>query len=81
MAASSDTFISKGLFDWSIDECRRAAQQSIAESMPRTNTPLLILGVAEVGKAMKIVDQAAKAAGPGATWTLHACMLRGRGEY
>jgi hypothetical protein len=34
---------------------------------PATNTPLLFLGVAEVGKAMKILDQAAKAAGAGVT--------------
>jgi hypothetical protein len=34
---------------------------------PTTNAPLLFLGVAEVGKAMKILDQAAKAAGAGAT--------------
>lgn len=34
---------------------------------PTTNTPLLILGVAEVGKAMKILDQAAKAVGAGVT--------------
>jgi hypothetical protein len=34
---------------------------------PTTNTPLLILGVAEVGEAMKILDQAAKAVGAGVT--------------
>jgi hypothetical protein len=34
---------------------------------PRTNTPLLFLGVADVGKAMKILDQAAKAVGAGVT--------------
>jgi hypothetical protein len=34
---------------------------------PTTNTPLLFLGVAEVGKAMKVLDQAAKAVGAGAT--------------
>jgi hypothetical protein len=34
---------------------------------PTTNTPLLFLGVAEVGKAMKILDQAAKAVGAGVT--------------
>jgi hypothetical protein len=34
---------------------------------PTTNTPLLILGVAEVGEAMKILDQAAKAGGAGVT--------------
>jgi len=34
---------------------------------PSTNTPLLFLGVAEVGKAMKVLDQAAKAVGPGVT--------------
>jgi hypothetical protein len=34
---------------------------------PTTNTPLLILGVAEVGEAMKILDQAATAVGAGVT--------------
>jgi len=34
---------------------------------PTTNTPLLFLGVADVSKAMKILDQAAKAAGAGVT--------------
>lgn len=34
---------------------------------PTTNAPLLFLGVAEVGKAMKILDQAAKAVGAGVT--------------
>lgn len=34
---------------------------------PTTNSPLLFLGVAEVGKAMKILDQAAKAVGAGVT--------------
>jgi hypothetical protein len=34
---------------------------------PTTKAPLLFLGVAEVGKAMKILDQAAKAVGAGVT--------------
>jgi hypothetical protein len=34
---------------------------------PATNTPLLFLGVAEVGKAMKVLDQAARTAGAGVT--------------
>jgi hypothetical protein len=34
---------------------------------PTRNTPLLFLGVEEVGKAAKILDQAAKAVGVGAT--------------
>ncbi len=34
---------------------------------PARNTPLLFLGVEEVGKAAKILDQAAKAVGVGAT--------------
>jgi hypothetical protein len=34
---------------------------------PAKNTPLLFLGVEEVGKAAKILDQAAKAVGVGAT--------------
>ncbi len=34
---------------------------------PATNTPVLFLGVAEVGKATKILDQAAKAVGAGVT--------------
>jgi hypothetical protein len=34
---------------------------------PTTKAPVLFLGVAEVGKATKILDQAAKAAGAGAT--------------
>jgi hypothetical protein len=34
---------------------------------PATNAPLLFLGVADVGKAMKILDQAAKAVGAGVT--------------
>lgn len=34
---------------------------------PTTNAPLLFLGAAEVGKAMKILDQAAKAVGAGVT--------------
>ena len=34
---------------------------------PAKNTPMLFLGVAEVGKAAKILDQAAKAVGVGAT--------------
>jgi hypothetical protein len=34
---------------------------------PTKNTPILFLGVAEVGKAAKILDQAAKAVGVGAT--------------
>jgi hypothetical protein len=34
---------------------------------PSKNTPILFLGVAEVGKAAKILDQAAKAVGVGAT--------------
>ena len=34
---------------------------------PTTKAPVLFLGVAEVGKATKILDQAAKSAGAGAT--------------
>jgi hypothetical protein len=34
---------------------------------PTTNAPLLFLGVADAGKAMKILDQAAKAVGVGVT--------------